>query len=227
MKLKAVGLLASMVLAFGAQQASAETITQIYNGTVSQGTDSNGFFGGGSLVGDAFTAIVAFDLSTTLTAINVDATRTTTSTSDSVIAHNGAEFSFGNISFTIDSQTVGLGQELVLSDGVSEFNYLGETLLYYSAVVQGSKYSAQLGAIFASTLSPSLQQSIQSVSSQPATGEFYDGLDSLSLEITSFQVSAVPLPASLPLFGTALLGLAGLGYAMRRGWVEKAGAIAA
>ena len=46
---------------------------------------------------------------------------------------------------------------------------------------------------------------------------------SAALEFSNVSVSAVPLPASAPLFGAALLGLAGLGYAANR---KKAAAAA-
>ena len=43
--------------------------------------------------------------------------------------------------------------------------------------------------------------------------------NSNAFEVSTFAVSSVPLPASLPLFGGALLALAGFGYGMNR-WVS-------
>ena len=52
---------------------------------------------------------------------------------------------------------------------------------------------------------------------------YADNLGALTVAVSGANLSTVPLPASAPMFGAALLGLAGLGYAAKR---KKASAAA-
>src|SRR5262245_55169750 len=64
MKLNLLGCMTAVVMLAGISNASADIITVTLTGTVSSGTDTNGYFGGGSLASQNFTATYVFDSAT-------------------------------------------------------------------------------------------------------------------------------------------------------------------
>jgi hypothetical protein len=66
MRLNLLGYVTAVGLLAGISNASADVVTVTWTGTVydTSATDTNGYFGGGNIAGDAFTATLVYDTAT-------------------------------------------------------------------------------------------------------------------------------------------------------------------
>lgn len=202
MKLRSAVVVAGLVLAAVSGAAEAAPIT--YN--VSFG------FGGGGSIGGSFSMYSA----------SVSGTLTTDGTSG--VLHSNNIGSFDLITSVTQNGTTNTGE---FTDADTILAIGGNDL---SAVTNGNKsnlifsFSGTGGSLF--TLSPIASAGFALIagngSSSTGTIAIEAGSTSFTTNISGDSIigtatlSTVPLPASAPMFGAALFGLAGLGYAAKR-----------
>jgi hypothetical protein len=190
------GLCAAVVMAIGvaAPAARATTVTAVYTGTIRNGDDSGNHFNGGLNSGDAFT----------LTAFFKAPPGTYDSTGGGSITGGG----------TVTLNTNGQNYTFNLSPNSYSLNNFGQIKLF-----TGDTSSTFLASDF---YSPSLPASILTAFDGGCYADTYcsgsfeittGGFSGASFDATHLNVTATPIPAALPLFASALLGL---GFVARR-----------
>jgi hypothetical protein len=188
------------VLAGGVAAPAAEAatiVTATYTGTIRGGVDSGGFFGGTLNAGEAFSLVSVFDTGSGTYSSAGGGSITGGGKATMTVNGNAFTFNVAPSSYALDS----FGNiKLFLGD-------TGATFLsanFFAAGLPGSILTPFDKDCFADTF---CSGSFQIASS----GGFTDGaFDAVHLKV---EVSATPLPASLPLFVSALLGL---GFVTRR-----------
>jgi hypothetical protein len=208
-----------------APQASAAILTYTYTGTVAFGTDYSNVFGLSTrdLTGQAFTVVETFDTNNT-----------------SLKSSNGTTFSYqqGGSSrgkpSTGATATISIGGSAarpLLNDYAdstqnntvpgnpssdTRFQALssGVGLPFYEETLQFDIYAPSLTFDYTQPFSLTTQNAAFS-GSYSLSGDI-NAFANFSPATATLTVTNVPLPAALPLFGGALLGVAGLGIASRQ-----------
>jgi len=197
-KLWSIASIAGLAFIVGAgvaaPAAQATTVTAVYTGTIRNGDDSGNHFGGGLHSGDAFT----------LTAFFKAPPGTYDSTGGGSITGGGkVTLKTNGQSYTFDlspnSYSLNNFGQIQLFTGDVAHTFLSSD--FYSPSLPTSILTAFDGGCFADTYC--------SGSFEITTG----GFSGASFDATHLKVSATPIPAALPLFASALLGL---GFAARR-----------
>jgi hypothetical protein len=209
--------LAGLVLAASMAPALASTITYTISGSVIDGYDASGLFGGGSLKGDAFTAVEVFDPS---------GAQSSWSNAGGSGANGGS--STNGLSFATVTLTLG-GKTTYFSDYTS--NVSTTAGVQFNSTVQSSNGPGKndIGFNIASSgVKADYTQPVSIVGLTDSYAGYYTlnnasgaqvvwaNFEVNSLSAGSGAVNAVPLPSAAPLFGAGLLALAAVGYGRRR-----------
>lgn len=219
-----VGLAVALVTGVG--QVSAEPLRFIYKGTVTSGSDAGGFFGaaGADLAGKPFEFVETFD------------------PAKAAGAYTSPYFtsSYGGIDYASSKLRIGSGAFYEIAGGEthnysSQGNHSSWQFIGESDHV-GPVYSAEYALVSFQAYAPSLtadNEPTEITFKNPIYGgtfftyqydfdtstwdfESRSAAANFSLQsLTIASVSAVPLPASAPLFGAALLGLGAAGFTAR------------
>ncbi|MCW6509445.1 VPLPA-CTERM sorting domain-containing protein [Lichenifustis flavocetrariae] len=203
----------SAILTASAAPASATTIEYAISGKVIGGYDSSGLFGGGDLTGKSFVALETF---------NTDNAASSYASTGGSGANGGSKangLSFISVDLTIDSASESFADytsNVSVSTG-SQFNSFVQSALASNASNIGFYIkSLKIKSDYAN------ENNLDGLSGS-YSGYYTRNNDAgqqvvyANFEVTSFAaVSAVPLPASAPLFGAALIALSSVGYGMKR-----------
>lgn len=200
-------------MALLASPAFASTVTYTITGHVIAGNDGAGIFGGGDLAGDDFTALETFETSGAEWAYSNPGGSGATGG----WLTNGR--SFAAVALTIGSDTTRF------SDYTSTLSSVGGT--QFNSFVQSSSgankndigFSIASGAVKADYMQPNAVAALSDAYAGYYTLNDAAGrqIDWANFEVTGFAaVAAVPLPATAPLFASALMALAAVGYGVKR-----------
>ncbi len=243
MKTVFAGLVVSAAALLSSGQAFATPLTFTYEGTVSYGVDNDGLFGaaGTDLAGKTFKLIETFDLSKAAGSYSYFGYN---------VSYGGAKN--GSADFATSKIKIGSSAFYAISNDYSSlvsangsnsnavqtynstygnnvYSWSGTytSLNAYSPYLTGDnqptkiQFDGQTSYGYGYFNDYSYNYDYNNWNFQSAT-HAYANLNLQSLTIAS--VSAVPLPASAPMFGAALLGLGAVGFGVRR---RKAAAAAA
>lgn len=244
MKTVFAGLVISAAALLSAGQASAAPLAFTYKGTISSGTDYDGLFGtvGADLSGKSFEVIETFDTAKAAGSYSYGNYNYLYGGAK----NGGADFSTSKIKIGSSAfRSIGSDYSALYTTAGYNSNIVETSDSSYSNHTYSGSY--EYTSLWASA--PSL-----TIDNQPTT-VLFDGITSsgggyfnsyaytyddtgwnyqgstrafanLNLQsLTIASVSAVPLPASAPMFGAALLGLGAVGFGVRRR--KAAGATAA
>ncbi|MCW6511299.1 hypothetical protein [Lichenifustis flavocetrariae] len=200
--------IAAAMAAFSlAQPASAAIMQGTIGGTITYGTDSLNLFGGGSLVSKAVALSYSYDsalfssnpygICGASDACNISRTAAALTVATTIGGTTRTDTSgpVAEVDFFANGPTVSLYPTLPPNNGVYNYTILNLTLSNAGQI--GQSLSPAFGPSITDRLSFTVDNQTEFLTFTPS-------------------VSAVPLPASLPLFGAALLTLVGLRFGATR-----------
>jgi len=143
LKLTLLAAAAASLIALAATPASAETVTEVFTGTVTSGFDFDHLFGGGNLKGDAYREVFTIDTSTGFDVLGalVNADITSSITIDGKTFSGGEDFTSIAIN---DGTDGGFGQMSVATTGLKN----GHAYLFnadLTTLTEGSEFPSALG----------------------------------------------------------------------------------
>jgi hypothetical protein len=223
MNIKLVSVIAGVAMLGGVSQASAAIMDVTYTGTVYQGTDTLGVFGGGSLVGLSWVATYTYDTSlgyrdTTTNHDNVwggpyYGSTSTSPVLSSMITINGVgkavAGSYAAYLYAENNGAGGFGEEYHYASNASDAQ--AEVLINFISNSLGS-LPASLETPFTHTM-----DSRDSIRAYYSLNDYNLGSETIFADLATLtvteHVAAVPEPST---WAMMLLGFAGVGFAAYR-----------